>query len=133
MATDAPIQVPMLKSYTQPFTGVDSVAILATDHGLGPVTLQTLIVQVYEVPAEEGYPSQLMLPAAYEYVIDATTHDVLVGLRQPTTGSVLLTVLGPPVPLDLPTMPTMPPVEPSVSLGPPPTEEPPPAPEEAPA
>lgn len=124
MATpDAPVQVPSLRSYTQPFTGVDSVAIVATDHGLGPVTLQNLIVQVYELP-EIGDMSQLLPPSAYEYLIDSTTHDVLVGLRQPTTGSVLLTVLGPPVPLDVTTLTTMPPTPP-VEAPPTPPETPP--------
>lgn len=120
----SPLHVPSLRSYTQPFTGVDSIAIRATDHDLGPVTLQTLIVQVYELP-EIGAMSELLPPSAYEYVIDTTTHDVLVGLHQPTTGSVLLTVLGPPVPLDLTTLTTMPPT--------PPVEAPPAAPETPPA
>lgn len=126
-----PLMVPQLRSCTQPFTGTDSIHILGTSHQLGPVTLSTLIVQVYELP-ETGPPSVLMPPSSYEYVLDEGTGDVLVMLRQPTTGSVLLTTFGPAMPMPdpatlplgaVPPVPAEAPGDLTVQSDMPPTEE----------
>lgn len=100
-----PLMVPQLRSYTQPFADVDTILLEGSAHQLGPCTLQTLIVHVWELN-EGGERSVPMEASGYQYGLDTETQDVLVTLTKPCTGTVVLTTFGPSVPMPHPeTMP----------------------------
>jgi hypothetical protein len=83
---------PTLRQHDTPFVGAEEVVIDAATHGLGTITIYTLIVQVLE-PAVEGAAPVIVSPDSFLYTIDPETYAVTVRFPAPRDGTVRLTTI----------------------------------------